>query len=85
MYSNKTKDVIRMPISIRVPENEEKLIKEYAKAKNMSLSVLFRQSVLEKIEDEIDIEIAEKAWEEHQENGETITFDEALKELDIEL
>ena len=43
-------------ISLRMDEEEEKLIKEYAKAKNITISALFRNAVLEKIEDEIDLQ-----------------------------
>ena len=44
-------------ISLRMDEEEEKLIKEYAKAKNITISALFRNAVLEKIEDEIDLDL----------------------------
>ncbi|MGG2295768.1 DUF6290 family protein, partial [Enterococcus faecium] len=35
-------------ISLRIDTQEDKLIKEYAKAKNISVSALIRSSVLEK-------------------------------------
>lgn len=40
-------------ISLRIDTQEDKLIKEYAKANNISISALFRTAVLEKIEEEI--------------------------------
>ena len=39
-------------ISLRIDEKEDRLIKEYAKAKIISVSALIRNSVLEKLEDE---------------------------------
>lgn len=44
-------------ISLRISAQDEKLIKEYAKSKNISVSALFRNQVLEKIEDEIDLDL----------------------------
>lgn len=41
-------------ISLRIDTQEDKLIKEYAKANNVSVSVLFRNAVLEKVADEIE-------------------------------
>ena len=52
-------------ISLRMDEEEEKLIKEYAKAKNITISALFRNAVLEKIEDEIDLDLYHVAMKQH--------------------
>lgn len=76
--------VILMTISLRMNDKEEALIREYAKAKNISVSSLFRESVLEKIEDEIDIELYDKAMAEHLKEDQSISFDDMMNELDIE-
>lgn len=68
-------------ISLRLNPDDEKLIKEYAKSKNISVSALFRQSVLEKIEDDIDLDLYKQAMQEYNENPESISFDEMLEEL----
>ncbi|WP_034551775.1 type II toxin-antitoxin system RelB family antitoxin [Carnobacterium funditum] len=68
-------------ISLRIDSQEEKLIKEYAKTKNISVSALFRNSVLEKIEDEIDLGLYNQAMEEHKEHSQSISFKDLLKEL----
>lgn len=68
-------------ISLRIDSEEEKLIKEYAKSKNISVSALFRNSVLEKIEDEIDLGLYHQAMKEHKENDQSISFEDMLKEL----
>ena len=70
-------------ISLRMDEEDAKLIKEYAKAKNITVSALFRNAVLEKIEDEIDLELYNTAMKQHIENPQVISFDEMMKELDF--
>lgn len=73
-----------MAISLRMSENEEKLVKEYAKANNITVSSLLRDAVLEKIEDDIDLEIYDKAMAEHLKEDTSISYDEMIDELDIE-
>ena len=68
-------------ISLRIDEKEDRLIKEYAKAKNISLSALIRNSVLEKIEDEIDLNLYTQAMNEHKRNPQSISFEDMLEEL----
>ena len=70
-------------ISLRMDEEEEKLIKEYAKAKNITISALFRNAVLEKIEDEIDLDLYHVAMKQHIKNLQVLSFDEMMKELDF--
>ncbi|WP_114571946.1 type II toxin-antitoxin system RelB family antitoxin [Exiguobacterium flavidum] len=71
-------------ISLRLDDRDERLIKEYAKAKNISLSALFRESVLEKIEDDLDLSLYHDAMRRHKEKSESISFDDMMKELDLE-
>ncbi|WP_161879340.1 type II toxin-antitoxin system RelB family antitoxin [Alkalibacterium sp. MB6] len=68
-------------ITLRIDSQEDKLIREYAKANNMSVSALIRSSVLEKIEDEIDLDLYNQAMKEHKEHPQSITFEDMLKEL----
>lgn len=68
-------------ISLRLDSEEDRLIKEYAKANNISVSALIRDSVLEKIEDEIDLDLYNQAMKEHKENPQNISFEDMLKEL----
>jgi hypothetical protein len=64
-------------------DDEERLIKEYAKVNNISISELFRSSVLEKIPNNIDLELYHQAMKEHQTDPKDISFDKMLKELDL--
>ena len=70
-------------ISLRMDEEDEKLIKEYAKTKNITVSSLFRNAVLEKIEDEIDMDLYHIAMKQHIANPQVVSFDEMMKEIDF--
>ena len=69
-------------ISLRMDEEDEKLIKEYAKTKNITVSSLIRNAVLEKIEDEIDMDLYHIAMKQHIANPQVVSFDEMMKEID---
>lgn len=70
-------------ISLRMNEQEEKIIREYAKINNVTLSELFRSSVLKRIEDDIDLKIYHQAMKDHADTPNDISFDEMMKELDL--
>ncbi len=72
-----------MTISVRLNDKDAELIKEYADMNNISLSDLIRNAVLEKIEDEYDLECYYKALEEYKKNPKTYTMDEVKKELGL--
>ena len=50
-----------MSISIRLNEQENEMIKTFAKINNMSVSEFIRKAVMERIEDEIDLQDYQKA------------------------
>lgn len=70
-------------ISLRISSEEDKLIRDYAKTKGISISDLVREAVMEKIEDDIDINIYTEGMKEHEENPQDISFDEMMEELDL--
>ncbi len=72
-----------MTISVRLNDKDTELIKAYADMNNISLSDLIRNAVLEKIEDEYDLECYYKALEEYKKNPKTYTMDEVKKELGL--
>ena len=72
-----------MTISVRLSEKDTELIKAYADINNMSLSDLIRNAVIEKIEDEYDLECYKKAIEEYRNNPKTYTIEEVKKELGV--
>lgn len=72
-----------MTVSLRLNEKDAKLIKKYAEMNNISLSDLFRDTVMERIEDEYDLECYDKVMAEYKADPVTYTLDEAEKELGL--
>lgn len=72
-----------MTISVRLNDKDTKLIKAYADMNNISLSDLVRNAVLEKIEDEYDLECYKKAMEEYKKNPKTYTHEEVKEMMKI--
>ena len=72
-----------MTISVRLSDKDTELIKAYADMNNISLSDLIRNAVMEKIEDEDDLECYKKAINEYKKNPKTYTLDEVKEELGL--
>ncbi len=72
-----------MTISVRLSKEDTELIKAYATLNNVSVSELIRNAVLEKIEDEYDLESYKKAIKEYKNNPKTYTLDEVKEELGL--
>ncbi len=73
-----------MALSLRLSEEETNLIKNYAKHKNMTVSQLIRDSVIQRIEDEYDLNTYKKAMAAHKKNPVTYSHQEVAKMLDLE-
>ncbi len=73
-----------MTISVRLNDKETELIKAYAEMNNISLSDLVRNAVIEKIENEYDLECYKKAMEEYKKNPKTYTIEEIKEELELQ-
>ncbi len=72
-----------MTISLRLSEEDTLLIKKYAEINSLSVSELIRQSVMEKIENEYDLEMFSKALAEYKKNPVTYSLDEVERELGL--
>ena len=70
-----------MAISLRLSEEDERLIRNYATLKSQTVSDVVREAVLEKIEDEIDLAAYEDAMAEHMASPQTRTLDEVMEML----
>ena len=70
-----------MTISLRLSDEDTMLIKKYAELNKLSVSDLIRQTVMERIENEYDLEIFGKAMEEYKQNPVTYSLDEVESEL----
>ena len=75
-----------MAISLRLNKEETALFQKYAALNKMTVSDLIRQSVMERIENEYDLSVYEKAMAEFQKNPVLYTLDEvetAVRESDV--
>lgn len=72
-----------MTISVRLNDEDTKLIKAYADINKISVSEMIRNAILEKIEDEYDLKAYKKAMEEYKKNPKTYTLEEVKKELGL--
>ena len=73
-----------MTISVRLNEEDTKLIKAYAEMNNTTLSDLIRNAIIEKIEDEYDLNCYEKAIEDYKKNPVTYTHEQVAQLLELE-
>jgi len=72
-----------MAISLRLSKEETALFQQYAALKKITVSELIRQAVIERIEDEYDIQVYQQAMAEYLEHPVTFSLEEAEKELGL--
>ena len=72
-----------MTVSIRMSDEDTRLIKDYAKLHGVTVSDFLRRAALEKIEDELDLRAAEKAYAEYLANPVTYSHEEMGRMLGI--
>lgn len=71
-------------VTVRLNDEEQKILKEYAKLRGIPLSTLFKQVLTEKMEDEMGLERIKK-YEADLKNGnaETYSHDDVMKMLGL--
>ena len=74
---------VTMTVSLRLDNSDAELIKAYAEMNGISVSELFRQTVLERIEDELDLKAYEEAMAEYKADPTTYSLEEVIRELDL--
>lgn len=73
-----------MSYSIRLNTDEEKLFKSYAKVHGISLSEALKRALIEKIEDEYDIQVANESYKEYLDTDkQRRPIEDFWKELDL--
>lgn len=72
-----------MTISLRLSDEDALLIKKYAELNRLSVSDLIRQTVMERIETEYDLETFDKTMAEYKKNPVTYSLDEVERELGL--
>ena len=84
MQTLKESDVMAV-ISIKFNNKEENIIKNYAKTKGFSISQLIKDTLMERIAEEYDLEVCKEYLKmKVEETLVTIPFEEAIKEWDLE-
>lgn len=79
-----SQEVTNMGVSsVRMSEEEEKIIRAYCELHGLSISTALKEALLEKIEDEYDYKCAEKALEEFKKDPKTYSLEEVEKMLKL--
>lgn len=73
-----------MTISLRLSDEDALLIKKYAELNRISMSDLIRQTVMERIETEYDLEMFDKAMSEYKSNPTLYSLDDVEKEIGLQ-
>lgn len=73
-----------MTISLRLSDEDSLLIKKYAELNRLSVSDLIRQTVMERIETEYDLEMFDKAMAEYKKNPVTYSLTDVERELGLQ-
>ncbi len=73
-----------MTVSVNLKSEDKQLFTSYAESHGLSLSELFRIAVMEKIEDEYDVAVADTAYQEYLKDPKTYSHDEVKKILGLE-
>ncbi|HIY93056.1 type II toxin-antitoxin system RelB family antitoxin [Companilactobacillus sp. HBUAS56275] len=68
-------------ISFHLDDFDEKVIRNYAKSKDMSLSSFLRSVAIEKIEDDIDDELYEQSLQNSKNECQDVTLDDLKKAM----
>jgi len=72
-----------MVYSIRFTPEEQMLIEQYASLRGMTITDVIRKATMERIEDEIDIEICRKALKNYEKDPRTYSHNDIKKELGL--
>lgn len=70
-----------MSITLRLSDSDAELIRNYAAMKGSTVSDVMRKAILEKIEDEIDLDMYQRAMADFQADPVTYTHDEVGRML----
>lgn len=63
---------------------EEALIESYRQLTGMTTSEIIRSSMIQRIEDELNLDMIREALSEHRSDPKTFTFEEEMKRLGLE-
>ena len=66
--------------SIRMSDDEKRILEQYAAAVNKSISEVLRESFFDKLEDEFDIKTADEAYAVFLKDPQTKSLDEVMRD-----
>lgn len=66
--------------SIRMSDEEKRILEQYSAAVNKTISEVLRESFFEKLEDEYDIKSADEAYAFFLKNPKTKSLDEVMRD-----
>ncbi|MBT3320481.1 MAG: ribbon-helix-helix protein, CopG family [Clostridia bacterium] len=73
-----------MALSLRLSEDETRVIKDYAQMQNKSVSEVMRQAIMEKIETEVDLKIYNKEMAEYKKTPVSYSHEDVKKILELD-
>lgn len=69
--------------SIRMTEEEKKLLEEYARINGKSISDVLRESFMEKLEDEFDVKSADEAYALFLKDPVTVSSEDMMRKYGL--
>lgn len=69
--------------AVRITDDIRSLAEVYAKSKGITVTDLIRNSLIEKLEDEYDLKLAEEAFNEFLTNGDVISWEDVKAKYDV--
>ena len=70
-------------LSVRMSDAEYNALQKFAKANNVSMNQAIKDAFFEKLEDEYDLEVFDKAYAEYLKDPKTYSLDEIIEELNL--
>ena len=71
-------------LSVRMSDEEYAVLKSYAKKHSSSMSEVLKKSFFTKLEDEEDIKVFDKAYQEYLKDRKTYSSEEVIKLLGLD-
>ena len=72
-----------MTFSLTLNDQDSRLLEDYARLNNITVSEFIHQAILERIEDEYDLACYKKALKEYNDNPVTYSLEDIEKELGL--
>lgn len=70
-------------LSVRLSDVEYAALQKFAKANNVSMNQAIKEAFFEKLEEQYDLEVFDKAYAEYLKNPKTYSTEEVIELLDL--